>query len=276
MRSPLGTLLNRAPIPYVGRSTGWSMPNLLGRNDQGAQLRAMGSVGTLFSIVHRLSNATSQVNWRLYRKAASGKEEDREEVTAHAALDLWLKPNPFMPGQEFVESFQQHLDLTGEAWWVIARNPLAKLPLELWPVRPDRMTPVPDRRNFLSGYIYTGPDGEEVPLKVDEVIFLRMPNPEDPYRGMGPVQAILTDLDATRFSAEWNRNFFLNSSEPGGIIEVDKRLDDDEFNELTARWAEQHRGVSRAHRVAVIEAGMKWVGNAFTQRDMQFAELRGI
>jgi hypothetical protein len=46
----------------------------------------------------------------------------------------------------------------------------------------------------------------------------------DPYRGMGVVQTILVDLDATRASAEWNRNFFLNSAEPGGIVEVDRRL----------------------------------------------------
>jgi HK97 family phage portal protein len=276
MRSVLGTLLNRAtnatPVPYVGRTRQFALGAT--RNDATAQLSAMGSVGTLFAIVHRLSNATSQVEWKLYRKPCPGSKDERTEVISHAALDLWRKPNPFMPGQEFVESFQQHVDLTGEGWWVISKA--GTLPLELWPVRPDRMAPIPDRRDFIAGYVYTSPDGEQVPLRRDEVIQLRMPNPEDIYRGMGPVQAILTDLDATKYSAEWNRNFFLNSSEPGGIIEVDKRLSDDEFDELTARWGEQHRGISRAHRVAVIEAGMKWVDRSFSQRDMQFAELRGV
>jgi HK97 family phage portal protein len=281
VRSPLGTLLNRAaavatsPIPHTARQGSLVLARPA-RNDMPSQLAAMGSVGTLFAIVHRLSNATSQVEWRLYRRARSGVKEERTEVASHAALDLWRKPNPFMPGQEFVEVFQQHIDLTGEGWWVIARNPRSPMPLELWPVRPDRMSPVPDRKDFIAGYIYTGPDGEQVPLKRNEVIQLRMPNPEDAFRGMGPVQAILTDLDATKYSAEWNRNFFLNSAEPGGLIEVDRRLDDDEFDELTARWREQHRGVANAHRVAVIEQGMKWVERAFNQRDMQFAELRGV
>jgi HK97 family phage portal protein len=281
MRSPLGTLINRLaatpapPVPFVGRRGGATLmaPS---RADRASQLAAMGSVGTLFAIVNRTSNATSQVEWKLWRKARSGKKEDRQEVTSHAALDLWVKPNAFMPCQEFVETFQQHVDLVGEAWWVIARHRASRLPLELWPVRPDRMAPVPDPNTFIRGYVYTSPDGEQVPLQRDEVIQLRMPNPEDLYRGMGPVQSILADLDATRYSAEWNRNFFHNSSEPGGIIEVDRRLDDDEFDELTARWREQHQGVSRAHRVAVIESGMKWVDRAFSQRDMQFAELRSV
>ncbi|TDC63891.1 phage portal protein [Micromonospora sp. KC207] len=278
MRSLLGglaTLVNRAPVAYVGPGQRLSIP-WVGTSGAEAQMRAMGSVGTLFAIVNRTSNATSQVHWRLWRTAPSGRREDRVEVTRHLALDLWRKPNPFMTGQEFVESTQQHVDLTGEGWWVVERDARARsIPLGLWPVRPDRMEPVPSPTEFLAGYIYHGPDGREVPLRLDEVIQLRMPNPLDPYRGMGPVQAILTDLDSARYSAEWNRNFFRNSAEPGGIIEVDKRLSDDEFDEMSTRWNEQHRGVANAHRVAVIEQG-KWVNRTFTMRDMQFTELRSV
>lgn len=274
MRSPLGSLFNKAPVPFVSRGH-VTMP-FMHRRDAEAQMRAMGSVGTLFAIVHRTSNAVAQVEWKLWRTAKSGKEEDRTEVTSHAALDLWNKPNPYMPQQEFVETIQQHIDLTGEGWWVIARNARAAIPLELWPVRPDRMEPIPDPVEFLTGYLYLGPSGERVHLKRDEVIQLRTPNPLDPYRGAGPVQSLLADLDATRYSAEWNRNFFLNSAEPGGIVEVEKRLSDDEFDEFNARWGEQHKGVANAHRVGLLEAGMKWVDRKYTMRDMQFAELREV
>lgn len=271
MKSLLGPVLNSTPISYVPRSLSlpWKKPD-----GAETQMRAYGSVGTLFSIVHRTSNATSQVNWRLWRKAA--KPQDRVEVTSHAAKDVWEKPNRFMTRQELVEVGQQHVDLTGEGWLVVGRNPrFRSIPLELWPVRPDRMDPVPHPTDYLSGYVYTGPNGEQVPLETDSVLFLRMPNPLDPYRGLGPVQAALVDLDSSRYSAEWNRNFFLNSAEPGGIIEVDKRLSDDEFKELTSRWREQHQGIAQAHRVAVLEQG-KWVDKKYTQRDMQFVELRTL
>lgn len=534
MRSPLGTLLAKAPVPYTPR--GGRLPMLAGsRNTAESQMRAYGSVGTLFSIVNRTSNATAQVQWKLWRESKSGKKEDRTEVTKHAALDIWRKPNPFYclapetrvatedlrwvqvgslqvgdrilgfdeespggqgdrrrwrpnavvatgrrllpsslvtladgtqivasdehpwlthrpvngsywrktselmgmrPGwshppakvvkllevwddpssyeagylagmydgeghihfrrrktgmtlgisqkdnealfevqsaldrlgfavksaahstgvnqltllggcpeimrllgsvrpkrllakwerlgvehlgciqrlanvdvvsveplglrevvtletstrtlvaegfahhntrQEFVESVQQHIDLTGEGWWVIARNPrFRSVPLELWPVRPDRMGPVPSRDEFIAGYIYRSPDGEQVPLKRDEVIQLRMPSPLDPYRGMGPVQSILTDLDSTQYSAEWNRNFFLNSATPGGIIEVPNNWSDDDFEEFRDRWDEQHRGVAAAHRVGILEGGAKWVERTYSMRDMQFVELREV
>ncbi|MFD5509119.1 phage portal protein [Streptomyces sp. NPDC127051] len=279
-RTMLGAILNRAasaaapPVPFASRAQSHAY-GFGGRRDAQAQMAAMGSVGTLFSIVNRTSNATSQVEWKLWRKASSGRAEDRIEVTSHAALDLWNKPNPFMPRQEFVEATQQHIDLTGEGPWVISRHQASPIPLEIWPVRPDRITPIPDPETFLRGYMYQAPGGELIPLGLDEVIFLRMPNPLDPYRGMGPVQSILTDLDATRYSAEWNRNFFLNSAEPGGIIEVPNALGDAEFDELRERWNEQHRGVANAHRVAILEHG-KWVERKYSQRDMQFAELRSV
>jgi HK97 family phage portal protein len=238
-------------------------------------MRAMGTVGTLFSIVNRTSNATALVDWKLYRKAPSGLPEDRVEVTAHAVLDLWNKPNRFFTRQELVETVQQHIDLTGEGWIVIARNPRSPMPLELWPVRPDRIQPVPHPTDFISGYLYTGPDGQEIALRVEDVICIRMPNPLDPYRGMGPVQSVLTELDASRYSAEWNRNFFMNSAEPGGIIELPTVLSDPEWDQLQARWNEQHKGVANAHRVAFLEHGT-WKDRKYTQRDMQFAELRQV
>ena len=282
MRSLVGSLLsNKAPVPYAPRTQRrFQMPSL-NRNDQTSQMQTYGSVGTLFAIVDGLALGTSQVDWKLYRKHLDGRRryahesmDERQEVTSHLALKVWNKPNPFYTRQLFTQSTQQHVDLTGEGIWVIDRAG-TPWPSEMWPVRPDRIEPVPDAEKFISGWIYHSPDGEKIPLNNDEVIQLKMPNPLDPYRGMGPVQSVLIDLDATKQSAEWNRNFFLNSAEPGGIIELEEELDDTEFSKFRERWNEQHRGVSAAHRVAILEKG-KWVDRKYTQRDMQFAELRDV
>lgn len=280
MRSTLGMLRNKAPIPYAPkRSGGFSMFGGT-RSDKTAELSAMQTLGTVFSIINLTSTAVSQVEWRLYRTRSDGRrvlegETQRTEVTRHLALEVWNRPNKFYTRGEFVEAEQQHVDLTGEGWWVVGRDPRASFPLELWPVRPDRIEPIPDRDDFISGYCYYGPEGEKIPLATNEVIRLRMPNPLDPYRGLGPIQSMLTDIDSAKYSAEWNRNFFLNSAEPGGIIQIDRRLSDDDFNELRDRWNDQHKGVAAAHRVAILEQG-QWVDRKFSMRDMQFAELRNV
>lgn len=279
MRSPLGSLLNRPPVPYVGPAARQSfIGSLLGRHDKTTEMAAMGSVGTLFSVVNRTSTSVALNDWHLCRKRKPGSDpsEPPEMVVTHPALDLWNRPNDFYTRHHLTEAFQQHVDLTGEGWLVIATDPrFPQIPLELWPVRPDRIRPVADPDEFMSGYIYTAPQGEEVPLGLEQVIRCVMPNPLDPYRGMGPVQSILVDLDSARYSAEWNRNFFVNGAEPGGIIQVPEELSDVEFRTMRDRWSEQHRGVSNAHRVAILERG-QWVDRQFSMRDMQFAQLRDV
>jgi HK97 family phage portal protein len=262
-----------SPIPYAGR-----FGNRGQRTDNPtAQMEAMGSVGTLFAIVSRITDSFAQVDWQLFNSSVSGKDEDRTQITAHAALDLWNRPNVFYTGRHFRETYQQHLELVGETFWIIVSKEFMgiKFPLEIWPIRPDMMTVVASPTKFINGYIYNAPDGAKVPLEIDDVIHMKMPNPVNPFRGMGPVQAILHDIDSSRFSAEWNKNFFINGATPGGIIEVEKRLSDDEWDEMVMRWREQHQGVANAHRVAVIEQG-KWVDAKFSMRDMQFKELREV
>lgn len=282
MRSLVGSIvesrvtnLATTPVPYVGRHFRTFASGTSGGSKQN-QMAQYGANGTLFGVVDRLSTSTAQVGWQLYRKSKSGKAEDRTVVAAHAALDLWNSPNPFYTQFEFVQTVQQHVDLTGEGWILVVRHARASIPLELWPIRPDRIKPNADPDKFCTGYTYFGPDGEEVQLGLQDIIRLRMPDPDNPYRGMGPVQALMRTLDRQRFSEEWNRNFFLNNAEPGGIIEVEERLGDEEFNEFRDRWAESHQGVGNAHRVAILENGMKWVERKYSVRDMQFAELEAI
>lgn len=276
MKSLIGTFTNQTPVAFAPRQRSINLINpLRGRASKTMQMETMGVSGTVFAIVDKTSTGVASATWHLYRKARSGKKEDRVEVTRHAALDLWNKPNQFMTQQEFVEIGQQHIDLTGESEWVVGRDPRAAVPLDLWPVRPDRIEPVPSATDFLAGWTYRNPDGDEIPLDLDEVIQIRMPDPLNPYRGMGPIQSVLMDVEGAGLASEYNRNFFHNSAEPGGIIQVETRLQDDEFNEMRDRWNEQHRGVSKAHRIAILEQG-KYIPNGYSQKDMQFTELRTL
>lgn len=273
----LDAVRNRAPVAYAPRSGG--LP--FGANSSRTGLLAQyGSVGTLFAIVSSSASAVSLVDWELYstrlRRSATAGKNDRVPVESHLAKDVLNRPNDFMTRQNLFETTEQHIDLVGEGYWVMVTDErMPGVPLELWPVRPDRIDPIPHPTEFLAGWMYRGPAGERVPLRRDEVIQFKMPNPLDPYRGMGPVQTILFDLDSSRYASEYNRAFFLNSAEPGGIIEVPDALSDDEFNTMRDRWQEQHRGVSQAHRVAILEKG-QWKDRSFSMRDMQFQQLREV
>lgn len=260
------------PVPYVGSAGSlFSGDGSLPIGDRAYS--AYGSVGTLFAIVSQIGNAFASTEWHLYKKSAQRDKSRRKEVTNHAFNTVWNRPNDFYTSRFFRETVQQHLDLVGEGIFVLVR--VFGLIVEMWPVRPDRMQPVKDPDKFMVGWIYQGPNGEDVPLNLEDVIQIKYPNPGDPYRGMGPVQTVLADMDAARYSAEWNKNFFVNGARPGGIITVDYRMGDDEFNNFINRWRQQHQGVANAHRVAVLE-NAKWQDTNFSMSDMQFVELRNL
>lgn len=265
-------IVNDSPVPFASDRGGlFDTSGELPLGD--AAYQAYGSVGTLFAIVTQITNAFASVEWHLYRKTSVRDKARRTEVMTHGFLDVWNRPNQFYTGRYFRMCCQQHLDLVGETVIVLVR--IGGYVIEMWPVRPDRIKPVKHPKKFITGYIYTGPDGEEVPLAFEDVIHIKYPNPADPYRGMGPVQTALYDLDAARYSAQWNRNFFVNGAQPGGVIEVDYVMGDQEWKAFLQRWNDQHRGVANAHRVAVLE-NAHWKDTKFSMEDMQFVQLREL
>lgn len=286
MRSGLRRLLNASPVP-LARGGMWASPFVYSGVESEALMRSSAAMGTVFGIVSLYAESVARPEWKLFRKQPPDARrryaphtdtgsDQRVEVLRHAALDLINAPNPFFTRFQLFELDQTYLDLTGEWYWVLEYSPLASFPIGAWPVRPDRIEPVPHPSRYLAGYVYTSPDGrEKIPLRVDEVIGGKYPNPLDPMRGLGPVQSVLVDIDSSRYSASWNRNFFLNSATPGGVVQLDSALDDTEWDEFQNRWRETHQGTSAAHKVALLENGAKWVANAVTQRDMDFVQLRG-
>lgn len=228
-----------------------------------------GTVGWLFSVVSRSSEAIAQVEWTSYK----GRGKNRDELETSVLYELLEEPNPFMLRDELIEIGSQHFLLVGEMYFLKLRNRFG-VPVELWPIRPDLITPVPSRDDYLAGYVYR--DGSEyIPLAVDDVICVKRPDPIDMYHGRGVIQAIISDLQGERAAAKWNRNFFYNSAEPGGVIQFDHPISKKDFDQFLLDWNRNHGGVDNAHRVAVLTRG-KWVDRKMSQRDMQFGDLRKV
>lgn len=288
VKSALRRLRNQASKPPIQLGDGRRYNRGLiynlgaGRTDRETFLRQYGLSGTLYGIVSLLAESAATPAWHLYKKppldgrrrysTADQGSDQRIEVVQHAAIQLWNNPNDWHSGFEFREAAQQHEELSGETIWVLDME--AGFPTSMWHVRPDRMEPVPDPDNYLAGWIYTGPTGEQVPLKPNEVILEKRPDPLDPYRGAGPVASIMPNVQQQRYATEYQRNLFLNGANPGGVITVPNHLTDEEFDQLIDRWRETHRGVARAGHVGVLEDGMTWTADAHTNRDMEYANLR--
>jgi HK97 family phage portal protein len=297
VKSGLRRLLNAGkapqgpPVPLTTNyRRGQSFDLGVGKASRETFMRQYGQSGTVFAIVSLLAQSSASPRWHLYKKpvtdgrvrysSSDQGSDQRIEVVRHPALSLWNKPNDFMTGYEFREGSQQHEELTGETFWVLNRE-LVTFPTAMWYVRPDRLEPQPDPDDYIVGWIYTAPNGQKVPLKLDEVIQEKIPDPLDPFRGAGPVASIMPNIQQQRYATEFQRNKFINSADPGGVITFPGgglggtvRMSDKEFDEFTDRWRESHQGVARAAAVAVLENGATFTPVGTTNKDMDYANLR--
>jgi len=286
VRAALSRVTGRAggaPVPMQGRNR-MGFASRPGSSDR--MLSAQAAVSTVYSVTAAIAEDVGQVAWYLASLpgpdsivAPGGVGIIPEVIThRHPAAELWANPNPWFTRVALVERVQMHAELAGVGYVIVDRGPSTRgVPLALWPVLPNRMQPVPDADQFLAGWMYTGPNNEQVPLGTHQVIpIMGTPDASDLYSSMSPVQPLMPDIEAVRHSSEYNRNFFLNSAEPGGVIEVPNNLEDKQFDRLQRQWNEQHRGVSNAHRVAILEGGSKWSPRQLTFKDMQFMELRNL
>lgn len=279
MKSLLGTLM-KAPVPYTDQARPWYSPSSWGRGSgTAAQLGAMEASATVFSVVSRCATAVAKETWHLHRVRPGATCDECEcpgvvRVEKHPALTVLATPNEFYTTQEYFESGQQHVDLTGEGWTIVSR--IGTVPSELWVARPDRMVVVTSPTDFLTGYLYCTPDGREMPIRKEDVLSIRMPHPKDPYRGLGPVQSIMPQVAGGAHSSEWNANFYRNGARPGGIVKLSRRLPPREFDRLVERWNANHLGVANANRTAFLEEG-DWVDvKPLSIADMQFVETANL
>jgi HK97 family phage portal protein len=282
MRNPLDllparTLTAAASVPVASKNKlPRSMTPLFTRSNAGQAIDTIRTSGTVYSIVHRISSDVAKQAWQVVRHRP-GVPDDQLDPVDHAFDRIWERPNERMTptGRAFRQLAGMYLELLGEACLLVVTTGRtgAGQPMELWPLRPDRLQPVADPFHWLAGWIYTSEDGESVPLLPEQVIQLKYPDPADPYRGLSPLRAAMTEIDTAVFASEWQANVFANGALPGGIVTTDEHLSPTDFSIWVERWNEQHQGTDNAGRVALMDKGGKFISQQMSMVDMQLAEL---
>ena len=148
---------------------------------------------------------------------------------------------------------------------------------ELRLLPPDQVKPIPDSNTFVKGYEVKVLDANGRPvvkkLKPEDVIWLRKPNPFDPYTALTPLEAAGVSIETDWLAKMYNRNFLLNDGRPGGMVIIKGDVMEEDKEELQARF----RGnVAMAGRITVIGSseGADFVDTAVTPRDAQYIEGR--
>jgi len=191
-----------------------------------------------------------------------------EEIISHPYLDLMKNVNKFMNQFDLWEKTQLHLELVGNAYWYIVKNNLG-IPVEIWIVPPQRMQVVPDRTEFIKGYIYSS-GMEKVPFTEDEIIHFKFPHPNNPYYGMSPLEAVSHAYNINENMSRYENAVFTNMARPDGTLTTEQSLSDTQFKRLEEQWQQKYGRTSKAGKTAVLEAGLKFQQIQLSPRELSF------
>jgi HK97 family phage portal protein len=140
---------------------------------------------------------------------------------------------------------------------------------------PQHTAPIPDPKNFVSGFEVDMRNGTKVILRPEDVIWVRRPHPLDPYLSMTPMESAGIAIEIENLAKVYNRNFLLNDGRPGGLIVVRGEIDDDDKDELRNRF----RGnLSKTGAVTVLSSdeGVDFVDTGASPRDAAYIQMRQI
>jgi len=219
----------------------------------------------VYACVRILAETIASLPLHTYMNTETGKEKAREHPMYHLLSD---SPNPEMTSFVFRETLMGHLLLWGNSYSQIIRDGHGKV-VALYPLLPDKMK-VERSENGEIYYIYNS-EGKDYLLRNTEVFHIPGLG-FDGLIGYSPIAMAKNAIGMALATEEYGAKFFSNGANPGGVLEHPGVVKDP--HRIRDSWNQVYQGTSNAHRVAVLEEGMKFSPIGIPPEQAQFLETR--
>ena len=249
---------------------------LFGRTTSGQNVDEFKAMQTtaVYACVRILSEAIASLPIHVYERTDKGKEKRVDHPLYFLLHD---EPNPEMSSFVFRETLMSHLLIWGNAYVQIIRDRSGNV-ISLYPLLPDKMSVHRDSRGIL--YYKYQRQTEENP-NITETGTVVLPQEEvlhvpglgfDGLIGYSPIALAKNAIGMTLATEEYGASFFRNGANPGGVLEHPGILKDPK--RVRDSWNEVYKGVANAHKVAVLEEGMKYTQIGIPPEEAQFLQTR--
>ena len=227
----------------------------------------------VYACVRILSESIASLPVHLYQYESEGNKAKAVKHPLYRILHD--EPNPEMTSFVFRETLMTHLLLWGNAYSQIIRNGKGEV-IGLYPLMPNRMTVDRDSNGQIiyqyqmqDSDAHTGKSGS-VTLRPSEV--LHVPGLGfDGLVGYSPIAMAKNAIGLSIATEEYGAKFFANGATPGGILEFPGTVKNPES--IRESWNKGFSG-SNAHKVAILEEGMKYTPISISPEQAQFLETR--
>ena len=223
-----------------------------------------------------LDNPVAQRSVRLVSEGVGGAPVSASDASALALVKATSA------GQSLLETLAAHLLLHGNGFVQIARDAAGR-PIELFALRPERVSVVPGEDGWPAAYRYRlGERTLELPVEDADgwptVIHLKSFHPADDHYGAGCLSAAEQAVAIHNAAAAWNRALLENAARPSGALVYENGdaagLSTEQFDRLKAELAQAYQGGANAGRPMLLEGGLKWQSLSLSPADMDFAALK--
>ncbi len=219
----------------------------------------------VYACVRILAETIASLPLNVYRYTDKGKEKALDHQLYNLLHD---EPNPEMTSFVFRETLMSHLLLWGNAYAQIIRDGRGNV-LALYPLLPDRIT-LDRSLNGELFYEYRQDTGYAI-LRPEDV--LHIPGLGfDGLVGYSPIAMAKNAIGMAIATEEYGAKFFANGANPGGVLEHPGVVKDPA--RIRESWNAVYQGSGNAHRIAVLEEGMKFQSIGIPPEQAQFLETR--
>lgn len=228
----------------------------------------------VYACLGYLADAVAESPLRVYRTSNG----EKKEAPDHRARQILANPNPFMSEAEFVALCVMAMGMQGYAVVEKVRS-AGGLPVQLWPLRPDWLTP---RRSplgdYTEAYDYRAPG--VAPRVIPEADVLVIPYRHDDRLttpGVSPLQIAAREIGIDSALTEFLKTFLDAGGIPPFVIEYPDPIADQATIDLMQESWSQKYGGSRAYgKLPILHGGYKIAKIGDGINDMAWPDLRAI
>jgi HK97 family phage portal protein len=228
---------------------------------------------TVYGCVKARSEDLAKVPLRLKRREAGG---GAKIDTSHPIARLLMRPNDWMTPFTFKQFIETSICLRGNAYVVIRRNAGGD-PLDLIPIHPDSCSPriSPGGEMFyMMSHPLLAPNSEPKRFHSENVLHIKNFPMDAGYIGVSPIAASQEAIGLALATQQHGAILFRQGAQVSGVLEHPGSLSDLAKDQISRSFGDKFQGVQNAHKVPVLEEGMKFTKISMTSEDAQFIETR--
>lgn len=229
------------------------------------------SSSPIWGAVRILSESVASLPLHLYQRLPNGRGKARA-LGAPLYSTLHDAPNPYQSAQQFWRLLMTGALLWGDAYALKKPAPGGRSH-HLLPLHPDGVRIEASKQlGEPPTYYLRQADGTEKPYQHYQLFHFNGLSLNG-HSGLSIMRYARASIGLNLSAREYSERFFGNGARPSGVLEHPGKLTKQAREQLRDSWDEIHRGLAGAHRVAVLQEGMKYSATGLSNEDAQLLSL---